>query len=101
MILDLSRGLFQTKRKKIKRLERKKEEQTMKEEDWIDESCRFKYKSYSLSKFHLKRGNIYDYLDKETYNWLIDEAIACRVDNLGIIVAAIVKDAKNEKDKSG
>lgn len=73
----------------------------MKEEDWIDESCRFKYKSYSLSKFDLKRGNIYDYLDKETYNWLIDEAIACRVDNLGIIVAAIVKDAKNEKDKSG
>ena len=55
------------------------------------------YKSYSLSKFNMGRGNLYNYLDKEVYFWLIDEAIKHRCDNLGLIIAGIIKDAYNER----
>lgn len=33
--------------------------------------------------------------------WLIDEAISHRVDNLGIIIASILKDAHHEDTDSG
>ena len=89
VILDLNPGSFQIKRKKNRRLETKNEGKIMNV-----------FKSYSLSKFDLKKGNIYKYVDKETFNWLIDEAITNRVDNLGIIIAAIIKDAHYEgRDK--
>lgn len=55
------------------------------------------YKSYSLAKFGLKRGNTYKYLDKHVYHWLIDEAITNKCDNLSLIIAGIIKDAYNER----
>jgi hypothetical protein len=59
-----------------------------------------KYRSYSLSKFNLSKGNLYDYINEDTMCWLIDEAISHRVDNLGIIIASILKDAHHEDTNS-
>jgi gamma-glutamylcysteine synthetase len=54
------------------------------------------FKAYSLAKLNMVRGNLYNYLDEDTYNWLIDEAVTHNCQNLGLMIAAIIKDAYNE-----
>ena len=59
---------------------------------------------YQFSKVGLRKGNVYEYLDDKITDWLIDEAIKIRSEDVGLVIAAIVKDAYaeevGENDKS-
>lgn len=45
----------------------------------------------------LKKGNVYDYLGDEETQWLIDEAVKLDRCDIGLVIAAIVKDAYAEE----
>jgi len=45
----------------------------------------------------LKKGNVYDYLGDEETQWLIDEAVRLGRCDVGLVIAAIVKDAYAEE----
>jgi len=52
-----------------------------------------------FTKVGLKKGNVYEYLDNKTINWLIHEAIKIKSNNTGIIIASIIKDAYVENNE--
>ena len=52
------------------------------------------YIRYSL--LGIKKGNLYDYLEDDVLKWLTTEARKTKVDNLAIIIAAILKDTYHE-----
>ena len=60
--------------------------------------------SYQFSKVGLRKGNVYEYLDDKVTEWRIDEALKMRSKDIGLVIAAIVKDAYaeevGENDKS-
>ena len=45
----------------------------------------------------LKKGNVYEYLGDEETQWLIDEAVRLGRCDVGLVIAAIVKDAYAEE----
>ena len=55
------------------------------------------YVLHRLVKVGLKRGNVYKHIDIKTFNWLIDETIKIKADNLGTTIASILKDAYHEE----
>ncbi len=52
----------------------------------------------------MRKGNVYKYLSDEENQWLIDEAVKLDRCDIGLVIAAIVKDAYaeevGENDKS-
>jgi len=54
------------------------------------------YIRYSL--LGIKKGNLYDYLEDDVLKWLTTEARKTKVDNLAIIIAAILKDTYHEEN---
>ena len=48
----------------------------------------------------IKKGNVYDYLDNDTMEWLITEASKIKNSNMAMIVAGIVKDAYHDELES-
>ena len=52
-----------------------------------------KHKAYCLQKIGLRRGNVYENLDTKIFDWLIDETVKVKADNLGLTIASILKDA--------
>jgi len=45
----------------------------------------------------IKKGNVYDYLDDDIMEWLINEASKIKDANMAMIVAGIVKDAYHDE----
>jgi hypothetical protein len=45
----------------------------------------------------IKRGNVYEHLSEEENNWLIEEAIKLDRCDVGLVIAAIIKDAYAEE----
>ena len=54
------------------------------------------YIRYSL--LGIKKGNLYDYLEDDVLKWLTYEARKTKVDNLAILIAAILKDTYHEEN---
>tara|TARA_Y100001970_G_scaffold64091_1_gene82059 strand:+ start:1160 stop:1360 length:201 start_codon:yes stop_codon:yes gene_type:complete len=54
------------------------------------------YIRYSL--LGIKKGNLYDYLEDDVLKWLTNEARKTKVDNLAILIAAILKDTYHEEN---
>ena len=48
----------------------------------------------------IKKGNVYEYLDDDTMEWLINEASKIKNSNMAMIVAGIVKDAYHDELES-
>jgi|TARA_X000001382_G_C3116721_1_gene161813 hypothetical protein len=51
------------------------------------------YVTHCLVKVGLRRGNVFNHIDSNTINWLVDETIKIKADNLGLTIASILKDA--------
>tara|TARA_R100000734_G_C3311432_1_gene102308 strand:- start:708 stop:926 length:219 start_codon:yes stop_codon:yes gene_type:complete len=51
------------------------------------------YVRYTLG---IKKGNVYKYIQKDVFKWLTDQALESKVDNLGIIISAILTDTYHE-----
>jgi hypothetical protein len=45
----------------------------------------------------IRRGNVYEHLSEEENNWLIEEAIKLDRCDVGLVIAAIIKDAYAEE----
>ena len=56
-----------------------------------------KHKAYCLQKIGLRRGNVYENLDTKIFNWLIDETVKVKADNLGLTIASILTDVYHEE----
>ena len=48
----------------------------------------------------IKKGNVYEYLDDDTMEWLINEASKIKNSNMAMIVSGIVKDAYHDELES-
>tara|TARA_R100001510_G_scaffold30186_1_gene26888 strand:- start:522 stop:719 length:198 start_codon:yes stop_codon:yes gene_type:complete len=46
----------------------------------------------------IKKGNVYSYLEDDVLKWLTNLAIETKVDNLAILIAAILKDTYHEEN---
>ena len=55
------------------------------------------YVTHCLVKVGLRRGNVFNHIDSKTINWLVDETIKIKADNLGVTIASILKDAYHEE----
>ena len=56
-----------------------------------------KHRQYCLDKIGLKRGNVYEHVNTEIFEWLIDEAIKIKADSLGLTIASILTDVYHEE----
>tara|TARA_B100001094_G_C17795994_1_gene606718 strand:- start:66 stop:245 length:180 start_codon:yes stop_codon:yes gene_type:complete len=54
-------------------------------------------KRYIYQQLRLKKGNVYSYLEDDVKNWLVDEAVKLGRCEVGLVIAAIVKDAYAEE----
>jgi hypothetical protein len=63
-----------------------------------------KLKQNIYQTLRMRKGNVYKYLSDEENQWLIDEAVKLDRCDIGLVIAAIVKDAYaeevGENDKS-
>jgi hypothetical protein len=63
-----------------------------------------KLKQNIYQTLRMRKGNVYKYLSDEENQWLIDEAVKLDRCDIGLVIAAIVKDAYaeevDENDKS-
>ena len=53
--------------------------------------------AYKMRSLDIKKGNVYDYLSNEETQWLVNEAVKLDRCDIGLIIAAIVKDAYAEE----
>ena len=56
-----------------------------------------KLKQNIYQTLRIKKGNVYDYLSDEENQWLIEEATKLDRCDVGLVIAAIVKDAYAEE----
>ena len=53
--------------------------------------------AYKMRSLDIKKGNVYDYLSDEETQWLVNEAVKLDRCDIGLVIAAIVKDAYAEE----
>ena len=56
-----------------------------------------KHRQYCLDKIGLNSGIVYEHIDTEIFEWLIDEAIKIKADSLGLTIASILTDVYHEE----
>jgi len=49
----------------------------------------------------VRKGNVYDYLDADETQWLLEEAVKLGRCDVGLVIASIVKDAYHEENEHG